>query len=65
MRSIIFLLVVSDLYHRSLMFFFFHVLLVSFLIIDVESRQIGYWGNDNVHDEDYIDDVEFDEEEDE
>ena len=61
----IFLHVVSHLYYRSLMFFFFHVILVSFLIIVVESRQIGYWGNDNVHDEDDIDDVEFDEEEDE
>ena len=45
--------------------FFFHVILVSFLIIVVESRQIGYWGNENVHDEDDIDNVEFDEEEDE
>jgi hypothetical protein len=45
--------------------FFFHVILVSFLIIVVESRYIGYWGDDNVHDEDDIDDVEFDEEEDE
>ena len=61
----IFLHVVSDLYYRSLMFFFFHVILVSFLIIVVKYIYIGYWGNDNVHDEDDIDDVEFDEEEDE
>jgi hypothetical protein len=57
----IFLHVVIHLYYRSLMFFFFHVILVSFLIIVVKYRYIGYWGNDNVHDEYDIDHVEFDE----